>query len=190
MRHISLEKPNGAFRWLQLYRLYLSAFPAAERKPFAMIAGHYRKEKMDIWCITEKGQFLGFATTVLGESLVLIDYLAIDKAHRGTGVGSAALAALRKKYAGKGVFLEIESVYEDCPNLQERQRRKAFYLHCGMEPMQVMIRLFGVKMELMGFDCRFDYACYEAFYMKHLGAWAAGHVFPENHPEADPNTPS
>lgn len=185
MKNITLKKPKSLSRWLQLHRLYLAAFPAAERKPFPLIVNQYRKGKMDVWCIEENGCFLGFATTVNGDDLILIDYLAIEKAHRGEGVGSAALTALRKKYAEKGVFLEIESVYEEAPNQQERLRRKQFYLGCGMEPMGVMIRLFGVKMELLGFDCRFDYDQYYRFYMEHLGSWAKGHISQEIHPEAN-----
>lgn len=185
MKNILLKKPKNLSRWWQLYRLYRSAFPAAERKPFAVIANQYRKRKMDVWCIEQDEEFLGLATTINGDDLILIDYLAIEKDHRGEGVGSAALAALQKKYKGKGVFLEIESVYEDAPNQQERLRRKQFYLGCGMEPMGVMIRLFGVKMELLGFDCRFDYDRYYRFYMENLGFWAKGHISEETHPEAE-----
>ncbi len=181
MRNIQLVKPRG-LRYLQLYRLYLSAFPAAERKPFLYILKQARKGIMDIWCLEENGVFLGLATTVKGQRLVLIDYLAIAPEARGQGVGSAALAQLRREYTGQDVFLEIESVFEDCNNLPERQRRKAFYLACGMKPMGVMIRLFGIKMELMGFDCAISYREYEDFYLKYMGAWAAGHVFPESYP--------
>ena len=98
-------------------------------------------------------------------------------------IGTAVLSLLQQKYAGKGLFLEIESVYEDAPDLALRQRRKQFYLRCGMTPMGVMICLFGVNMELLGFDCKISFDRYHQFYMDNVGSWAAGHVTSLPHPE-------
>ena len=185
MNRLTFKKPQSLPDWLRLYRLYLSAFPASERKPFAVILLQYRRGKMDVWCLEEAGNFSGFAITINSDTLVLIDYLAIAESCRGKGLGTAALAALREKYSGRNVFLEIESVYEDAPNLPERQRRKQFYLRCGLTPMHVMVRLFGIKMELLGFDgCKIDYPTYHAFYRDNLGQWAADRIQSEIHPEA------
>jgi len=138
---------------------------------------------MDVWYVTDGSRFLGLAITVNGDDLILIDYLAVHKAHRSCGIGSAVLTALRSRYVGKGIFLEIESVYEDIPEQPLRLRRRQFYLRSGMVPMKVMISLFGVEMELLGFDCRIDYDRYHSFYMEHLGSWAAGHIDARPHPE-------
>ena len=55
-------------------------------------------------------------------------------------------------------------------------RRKHFYLENGMTPMGVMVRLFGVPMELLGFDCRITYPQYRDFYLQSMGPWAAEHI--------------
>lgn len=179
---ISLKKPQNFCQWIQLYSLYRTAFPRAERKPFAIIRKTQRKGKMDVWCLEKDGHFLGLAITINSDELILIDYLAVSKKQRGKGVGSGALQALRAQYAGKDVFLEIESVFDDCKNKEERLKRKQFYLHCGMKPMQVMVYLFGVKMELLGFDCKIDYETYFSFYRDNLGAWVASHIAPAEYP--------
>lgn len=184
MRKLTLTNPQTLRRWAQVYKLYLSAFPSAERKPFTFIMKMYHKGKMDVWCLEEDSQFLGLAITVNSEKLILIDYLAIVKKQRGNGVGSTALQALRTKYAEKDVFLEIESVYDPCKNLSQRLKRKQFYLHCGLTPMNVMVYLFGVKMELLGFQCKIDYETYASFYRDNLGDWVAKHIAPAVHPEA------
>ena len=36
--------------------------------------------------------------------------------------------------------------------------------------------LFGVKMELMGFDCTLSYEQYHSFYRDNYGQWAADHI--------------
>lgn len=183
MNDLTLVRPRGLARWLRLYRLYLSAFPASERKPFPMIVKMYRKGVTDIWCMERNGEFLGLAITINSDELILIDYLAVSRRCRGQGIGSAALGALRRMYAGKGVFLEIESTYEDAPNREERLRRKQFYLGCGLKELNVMAYLFGVKMELLGWDCRMDYEGYQAFYRDHYSPWAADHISRAVHPK-------
>ena len=114
--------------------------------------------------------------TINGEEHILLDYLAVDSRQRGTGIGSEILQLMRRHYAGKGVFLEIESVYEDCGNKDQRIRRKHFYEKCGMTSMEVFVWLFGVKMELMGFDCSLTYEQYHAFYRDNYNQWAADHI--------------
>ncbi len=74
-----------------------------------------------------------------GYSVNLLDYLAGDESQRGTGIGTEILKLMRSHYEGKGVFLEIESVYEDCDNKAERIRRKHFYEKCGMKPLKVVM---------------------------------------------------
>ena len=182
MDKITLTPPKHLRQWLRLYRLYRSAFPAEERKPFFTIVSMFRQKRMDVWCLEQDCRFFGLVTAIDDDGLVLIDYLAVEGHCRGQGVGTAALQAIRNHYSGKKIFLEIESIYEETPNLAQRQRRRNFYLRSGLVPMNVMINLFGVKMELLGFGCRIDYDRYYSFYMKNLGQWAAGHVHSEVHP--------
>ena len=183
MNTISLEKPKNFIHWLHVYQLYLAAFPKAERKPFSVITKMYRKGKMDVWCIRQKGVFTGLVITINSEDLILIDYLAVCKKHRGKGIGTHTLQALQSQYHGKRLFLEIESVFEPCNNLPQRQKRKQFYLNCGLTPMEVMVYLFGVKMELLGFNCKIDYDTYFSFYRDNLGQWVCKHIAPAEYPQ-------
>ena len=176
MNTISFNTPKNLWHWLQIYKLYRTAFPKEERKPFKVIRKQYRQGVFEVWMIRKESAFSALAITAKHEDLVLIDYLAVVPEKQDQGIGSATLALMRKHYAGKRIFLEIESVYEDTPELALRQRRKQFYLRNGMTPMNVMIKLFGVNMELMGFDCRIDYTQYHNFYSQCMSSWAAGHI--------------
>ena len=173
---IALQKPNSASDWLRLQRLYRSAFPRDERKPFATIRRMFREGKSDIWCVLSDGRFVGLATTVNGGERILIDYFAIAEKHRGRGVGKAAMECLLSMYSGKGIFLEIES--PDRPGLDQAQRkkRKEFYLSCGFAELGVRAKVFGVYMELLGIGCQMDYSAYRAFYRDYYSGWAADHL--------------
>lgn len=180
---ITLSKPHTPGHWWQLYRLYHAAFPASERKPISMILKMYRRGKTDIWCLQSAGRFLGLAITINSPDTILLDYFAIAQPCRGQGAGSEALAVLRKHYRGKGLFVEIESPYEDGPDQALRRRRKEFYLRSGGVPMEVMVRLFGVKMELIGWDCQMDFEGYHRFYDQNYSPWAANHITREEYPK-------
>jgi len=168
--------PKGLRQWAEIYRLYHKAFPASEKKPFSMIVKMHRKGSSHVWRFTREGKFAGLIITINGTSHVLLDYLAVEENQRGTGIGTEILQLMRRQYAGKGVFLEIESIYEDCENKAQRLRRKHFYEKCGMKSMEVFVWLFGVKMELMGFDCCLTYEDYHAFYRDNYNQWAADHI--------------
>lgn len=175
---LQLKKPRGVRQWLQLWRLYLEAFPAAERKPITMILQKSRQGKTDIWCLDRGGKFMGLGITINGPQLVLLDYFAVQKDCRGQGVGAKALDLLQRQYSDRGFFLEIESTLEPAPNAQQRARRKRFYLSCGMQELGTTAKLFGVNMELLGVRCRLDYDGYRQFYAENYSQWAADHIGP------------
>lgn len=175
---MELKRPESRSQWLALYRLYRSAFPRAERKPFSMIVKMWKKGKTDIWCVERQGAFLGLGITINGPEVVLLDYFAIVGKCRGKGVGTAALKGLMDRYAGKGFFLEIENPREPGPDQQLRCRRKRFYLSAGLEELHTTAKLFGVEMELLGKGCQLDFGQYQAFYRDNYSQWAAEHIAP------------
>lgn len=184
MMNVQLTRAKGAGQWLKIYSLYRRAFPREERKPFRAILDIHRSGRGDVWYCSSGSGFAGFASTVTDDKLVLVDYLAVAPAKRDGGIGSGILSALKEHYTGKHLFLEIESVWEDVPDRDARLRRKAFYLRNGFTPMNLMIWLFGVKMEVLGVDCKFDFDEYLRFYTERLSPWTAEHISEDIHPEA------
>lgn len=173
---MNVVKVKTLLQWIRIYRLYQSAFPETEKKPFSMIVSMHKNGKTDVWYCEEAGAFAGFATTINSTDTILIDYLAVKEKRRGQGIGSAILQSLRKIYAGKGVFLEIEVVDECAENHEERKYRKRFYLANGMAEMNVFVELFGVDMELLGYDCNLTFEEYREFYRTNYNEWAASHI--------------
>ena len=128
--------------------LYEEAFPRAERKPFRIIRKRVRQGLAHILILDEDGP-KGLAITMEAGGSVLLDYFAVDPAHRGRGCGGRALDLLRLRYADRVFFLEIEALDPDAPNYDQRVRRKRFYQAHGMVDTGARIRLFGVPMELL-----------------------------------------
>lgn len=176
MQKVRLRRAVHLRDWCRIWRLYLQAFPACERKPFAMIFRMCRQGNADAWVIEQQRKFAGLAVTMKTNELVLLDYFAVSPKMRRGGVGSMALRTLQRMYEGRRFFLEIESTFTDAQDLSERLRRKQFYLKNGMQELHVHVSLFGVEMELLGYDCTLDFSEYLALYVQNLGAWAEKRV--------------
>lgn len=173
---MNLRKPGSLTDWLRVYKLYVQAFPKAERKPFGMIRKKYREGATDVWCVERDGSFCGIAITINGEELVLLDYFAMERSCRGQRIGSEALVMLMERYFPRGLFVEIESTLDEVPDLQDRLRRKQFYLNNGMQELCVTAKLFGVDMELLGSGCSLTFHQYRNFYRDNYNSWAAEHI--------------
>ncbi len=180
---MKLAKITKLSQWRRIHRLYMSAFPDCERKPFALIIYMYLKGGADIWALESDGELVGFTVTLKERDMVLIDYFAIAEDKRGLGFGSQALKLLQNLYRGKRLFLEIESVYEASENLGERIRRKNFYLRNNMTEIRVMVNVFGTPMELLGFSCTVNYAEYLSVYVNSMGKWTAKHLEQMEYPQ-------
>ncbi len=170
------HKPKTLIEWLQIYILYHKSFPANEKKPFSRILSTYRKRNADVWYLSYKGYFAGLAITINSSDTILLDYYAISPRMRGHGIGSRFLLNMQKHYVPKGLLIEIESCTPDAPNLKERSRRKDFYLRNRMIPLNIDVLLFGVEMELLGYNCQVDFSKYHAIYAENYGELLAKNV--------------
>ena len=169
---------QGFLQWLKIRKLYKKAFPRAERKPLSIIKSMQKSQKTDVWFFEKDGRFVGFASTINGDEIILLDYLAVDTACRGMGIGSEILKTLRQQYTGKGVFVEIERVKEGVDASDHRRKRKQFYITNGMTELDVTAKVFGVEMELMGWDCHLDFDAYQSFYRNYYSEFAAKNLVP------------
>ena len=172
---LTLRAPSTPLDWLRIRLLYHRAFPRYERKPFKIIRRMQKEGRTDVWLAEMDGHFAGLAATINAPDVILLDYLAVHEKRRSQGVGSAFLQALLEKYAGHGLFVEIEAADRDDPD-GSKLRRKQFYLRNGLSDMHVVAILFGVRMELLGRGCEMDFDGYQDFYRTYYNAWAAEHV--------------
>lgn len=170
------SQADGFSQWLKIRSLYKNAFPREERKPLFIIKSMQKNNKSDVWYFEKDGKFVGFAATINGDDIILLDYLAVDEKHRHKGIGSTILKTLRHQYMGKGVFVEIERVKIETDDQDIRMKRKQFYLSNGMSELKVYAQVFGVEMELMGWDCTLDFAGYHSFYRENYSELAAKNI--------------
>ena len=168
-----LREVTSDMEWGLLEMLYTEAFPENERKPFAMIREKHREKRTDVWVVEQDDECSGLAITMNSGDLVLLDYFAISKEKRGNGLGGESLKILFEMYREKRFFLEVESLSVPADNIEERRRRKQFYLSNGMTELGVNARLFGVEFELLGYDCEVSFPEYFSLYDDIYGSYAS-----------------
>ena len=180
-RRTDLTAPRG-LEWLRLWGLYLTSFPAAERKSIRRILRMRRDGRAKVWAIRRDGKFSGLLMTMESPHLVQLDYLTVCKKARNSGLGAEALSLLREKLAGRPLFVEIESPFTPGPDQTLRQRRRGFYLRAGMTPLHILAGVYEVEMELLGIDCSLTFQQYQNFYREYYNTWAAEHIAPSTYP--------
>ncbi len=157
--------------------IYNRSFPRAERRPFDVNLHLMRRGVLEL--LTDDATPPAcMICAAPWRDLVLIDYLAVDEAARGRGIGAEALRAILARYAGRRVFLEIERPEPDDPPDSLRRRRKGFYLRAGFSDTGLESALFGVPMQLLSHDCALSFEEYVGLYRAVYGKWAAAHVLP------------
>lgn len=160
----------------QIETLYLEAFPASERKPFAIITEKCDSGMVEILYLEQEGAFAGLAITMQDGQYVLLDYFAILKEKRGCGLGGVVLEQLFERYREKQFFLEIEDTREPAENRTQRLRRKRFYLRNGMTELGLRSNVFGVNMELLGHRANLSFEAYRGVYETVYGSEKAARV--------------
>lgn len=133
-------------------KIYFEAFPKSERKPFGMIKRAYAKGRYDVFVLrADAGTLRGFAVTFSSGDIVLVDYLAVSSESRGTGAGSALLTHLADAYAGKRLMLLIEFLDPYAENIEQRMKRKKFYLKNAYKETGITLAGAFGDMEVLGF---------------------------------------
>lgn len=161
----------------RIKRLYRSAFPRIERKPFRFIIRQCEKGEAELFAVeTNEGKFAGLAFAVKYSDIVMLDYFAIHPKLRGKGIGSKALQTLKSKYADSRFILEIESTAKPCRNLKARQKRREFYLRNGMKPSGFTAHVFLTDLEILTAGKPVTFEEYLGLYTAHLGKRAAKRI--------------
>lgn len=163
---VAVKNNKQDMKWAK--RLYLSAFPSEERAPFFMLK--QKNGKNSVWLkITADGKNAGFFYLITNNDAVYLCYFAIAPAYRGRHIGTKALKMLLDKYKGKRVFLAIERTDENADNMDERIKRKNFYLRCGLRESHKLVQEGNMKYELLVHGGEVNNNDYEPMMRKWLG---------------------
>ncbi len=132
MKTIDLIPYTGDFSdpvFARVAALYEEAFPANERRPLWNLQGNLVSGASVLWLVTEGSECCGFVVAWELEVFEFLEYLAVEPAMRGGGIGSAVMRGLRERASGKPILFEVERP-EAGPHAASRI---GFYRRAGFE---------------------------------------------------------
>ncbi|MGM9551489.1 MAG: GNAT family N-acetyltransferase [Clostridia bacterium] len=127
-------------------------FPPLELKPLGAIIHSVKRGWYNVFIAYDENEIKGYACIAdCGNSIGFLDYFAIVKECRGTGVGTEFFKELDKLTNFDCILLETESI-ESAKNDEEdfiRKRRIAFYKRSGCIDTGCMYNVFGVEYNIL-----------------------------------------
>lgn len=146
MKFIRAKNDTGIYP--EFDKLYREAFPKEEQLPLRYLKRKARGEASD--CIgAYDDRFVGLLNLIYHGDIVLVFYFAVSRDMRGRGCGSRILDALKTESAGKRIVLYIEPLEDDCPNPDQRVKRRAFYGKNGYTDCGYQIAERGVLYDVL-----------------------------------------
>ena len=134
----------------QLKRLYQTAFPENEQIPWHDLMRLIDEMSLDFTAYYDGDVFVGFTIVYPRPSFSWYWYFAVREDLRGKGLGQQILTQLIERYKGQRCVLDMESPEQNpCPNPEQRQRRRAFYLRNGFRDTHVYRKYDDIEMTIM-----------------------------------------
>lgn len=160
-----VEKILRSRRKREIKEIYLSSFPKEERMPFVLM--------LLMSCLWNT-QFLAFYDDKTLCGLVymanlgkqtFIMFFAVDAKLRSKGYGSRILEEIQQLYPKNMIIVSIEPCMESVENMEQRKRRKNFYIHNGYRETGYWMKLAGQEQEILVKNGVFEKRKFIAFFM-------------------------
>jgi ribosomal protein S18 acetylase RimI-like enzyme len=127
-----------------LLSIYEMAIPLRERKSEAALRAMASSPVHRVFAASKAGRMLGFCALYAGK-VALLEYLAVDEAARGHGVGAELYRRGRDTLESGPLLVEVESDREDVADRALRSRRIAFYRRLGCRRLKGLEFIFPLR---------------------------------------------
>jgi ribosomal protein S18 acetylase RimI-like enzyme len=124
-------------RFEALYAIYCESIALREQKSKADLAAMVSKANYRLLLAQDDNSVVGFSIVFVAgsESFGLLEYMAVDKSHRGGGVGSElfeqTIGGVHRSDGAMPILLEVDSDREPSPDQVQRRQRQNFYRRLG-----------------------------------------------------------
>ena len=157
----------------QIKQLYETAFPVDEQIPWSDLMRLVSEMPLDFTAYYDGETFIGFTIVYPRKSFNWYWYFAVREELRGKGYGQQILTMLIERYKGQSCVLDMEAIEQrvpsklacgwpsrdrarqsqsptqDCDNIEQRQRRHAFYLRNGFRDTNLYRTYNDITMTIM-----------------------------------------
>lgn len=137
-------------------RLNREAFPEEERIPVGDLVSMARQDGYELLAAYEEERFVGFVFLALAGASIYLFLLAVEPELRSRGYGGRIVQKILERYPAGQVVADIQRTDEVCDNLQQRVKRRAFYLNQGFHPTGCRLVFHGLEFDILCSRPEFD----------------------------------
>lgn len=157
----------------KIYNKYMvEDFPPDELKPLESMLSMLERGIYACYGLFQGENLLAYAYLTILDNLVLVDYLAVAKHLRGSGIGTTLIGKLKEILADKTIVIECENpdfaTHEN--DKRTKLRRIDFYKRSGFILSGIASNLFGVEYVILTYPkCKNTAAALKKIYLEMLG---------------------
>ena len=143
-------KVTAAYEYYgEVQDLYDSAFPEEERLPWDDLMRLTDAMPLDFTAYYDIDTFVGLTIVLPMENYNWFWYFAVDEKLRGKGYGQKILTHIIEQYQDKRLILDMESPRQECDNIDQRLRRRDFYLRNGFRDTEAEKTFEGITYTIL-----------------------------------------
>lgn len=143
----TVEISNNFNELSEIERLYRASFPRRERDPFKGLVNH--QDNIDFRACYDNETLVGMYVILMEGDLAHILFLAVEESSRDKGFGSEILKEICFRLEKTRLLVDIEAIEENSPNLEQRIKRKKFYLHNGFQETDINYLWHGIHYQIL-----------------------------------------
>ena len=133
----------------EVRHLYEEAFPEEERLPWNDLLRLTDAMPLDFTTYYDLDTFVGLTIVLPRDDYNWFWYFAVEEGLRGKGYGQKILTHIIEQYKDKRLILDMESPRQTCDNLDQRLRRRDFYLMNGFRDTEAEKTFEGITYTIL-----------------------------------------
>ena len=130
-------------------RLNAEAFPVEEQIPIYDLVRMSKQDEYVLLAAYEEERFIGFTFLTVKKPSVYLFLLAVSASLRSKGYGGKIVQSICKIYSDCQIVVDIQRIDEPCNNLQQRLKRREFYLRNGFHPTSSYLLFNGMNFDIL-----------------------------------------
>lgn len=147
--------------------IYKASFVKEDRMAFWMMRMMSRMKSTDFLSFYDEDILCGFVYMATLDNLTFIMFFAVDENNRSKGYGSRILEEIQSIYPSNKIVLTIERCIEDADNIEQRLRRKKFYINNGYKDTKFLVELVNKTQEVLIKNGEFKSDEFVSFFKKY-----------------------
>ncbi len=147
--------------------IYKSSFPKEDRMPFVLMLIMAYLKSTHFISFYDGDTLCGFVYMATIKKLTFVMFFAVNENIRSKGYGSRILDKIQSLYPDNKIIITIERCDEDAEDIEQRLRRRKFYMNNGYIETGYIVKLGNQKQEIIIKNGKFDKREFTLFFLRY-----------------------